>query len=454
MPIWTQILSWTLICSLGQGFVVYSSLWLILKLVPGSTAATKYKLSLSAMAVTLLWFCATLLRQLEAAVVLQEQSTGSTGTIAGPIPLTAIAGKITGLQITPVVPPFLSWLAVAYITGLVFMLVRLSSGLQQLVLIRRNGLAEPTESLGQLLDSLQAKLQLRGKVQLFISARSQVPMVIGFIKPAILLPAATMMQLSTEQLETILLHELAHIKRHDFLVNILQTIAETILFFNPFVWMTSAIVRREREYCCDDLVLAHTPEPVSYARALTALASPDRYNVSLAVAATGRPQHLLQRVRRIMELKKNPFSYSRTTAAILTITLIVFTASLVSHSFAMIKKDIVETPLSINSAGNKKPMNDENLRLIAQLSNDHLIDEAKGFIIEKKDGKLFIDNKALPDARAAQYLAPITKKELRIQVYPLQERIRRHPGSSLLQLAAPVQLSAPCVDYSTPKEGC
>lgn len=113
------------------------------------------------------------------------------------------------------------------------------------------------------------------------------------------------------------MHELAHIKRNDYLINILQTIVETILFFNPFVWLISAIIRREREHCCDDLVLLHTREPLNYATALAALASYPGNASGLLVAASGQSYPLFHRIKRILEMKKNPFSYSRMVAAIL-----------------------------------------------------------------------------------------------------------------------------------------
>ncbi|HTN17667.1 MAG TPA: M56 family metallopeptidase, partial [Chitinophagaceae bacterium] len=357
MAIWTQILSWALICSLAQGFIVYAALWLILKLLPGSSAATKYKCSLAALSLLLLWFGLTLRQQLHYvaagdAFPLSDLST----TGAAPLPGT-FAGLTAGLPALPGLRSVFPYLAAAYLTGLVFMLLRLSGGIRQLAGLRTKGLEMPDAALYESLQALKLRLQLKRRVRLMVSVRARVPMVIGFLKPVILLPAASVLNLSATQLETILLHELAHIKRQDFLVNMLQTIAETILFFNPFVWLISGIIRREREYCCDDLVLAHTSERVSYARALTALAGLD--NAVLAVAATGRPGHLMQRIRRIVELKKSPFSYSRIAAAVLILVLIIFTASRVSHSFAMVKSEFIGGTLLSGSTTNAAGANSE-----------------------------------------------------------------------------------------------
>lgn len=90
---------------------------------------------------------------------------------------------------------------------------------------------------------------------LFLSEKMLIPFTAGFIKPMILFPVALLNRLSEEQVEAILLHEMAHIKRHDYLFNILQRIMEIVLFFNPMIWLLAKDIRREREFCCDDLVI-------------------------------------------------------------------------------------------------------------------------------------------------------------------------------------------------------
>src|SRR5262249_17963271 len=122
-------------------------------------------------------------------------------------------------------------------------------------------------------------------------------------------PIAALANLTPAQVEAILAHELAHVRRHDFIVNLLQTIAETLLFYHPAVWWLSARIRTEREHCCDDIAVEMCGDPVGYAEALTAIASWARLRLadpsampasSLAVAATGGS--LLHRVRRLLHL--------------------------------------------------------------------------------------------------------------------------------------------------------
>ena len=115
------------------------------------------------------------------------------------------------------------------------------------------------------LDRLARALRLSRPVALLESCLAEVPVVIGYVRPVILMPVGLLAGLPAGQVESILLHELAHIRRHDYLVNLLQTSVEGLLFYHPAVWWISGVIRAERENCCDDLVVAtratrmHTP---------------------------------------------------------------------------------------------------------------------------------------------------------------------------------------------------
>ena len=495
MAIWIQSLSWTLIYALGQGFLVYTSLWFLLKLAPATSAGFRYHMSLSALTILLAWFAATWWQQFHTLTLTHEQllasQTPGTTIIALPLrPVTTVdyLGNVRSYisSLTVIFP----WLSGLYIFGLALMLVRLLAGMQQLFSFKKSGTSHPGAVLNELLVTLKKQVGLDGPVQLLLSAKAHVPMVIGFLKPVILLPAAIIAQLSTEQLETILLHELAHIKRHDYLVNILQTIVETILFFNPFVWLISAITRREREHCCDDLVLVHTREPLFYATALAALATYPGTASSFTVAASGQPTHLFNRINRIMEMKKNPFSYSRMVAAILIITAVTGSIAWLTPSFArpgkekpreaaaakpasavqkeMVtanqvpvrlknKKHTVTTTVMASAPVEKDAVNtnqSDEIQLIGQLMNDRLIDQVKGFIVERRQNKLFINGQEQTDEIAGKYLQTIKKETIRVQVYPFTERLQQHPDGSFIEILFPIQFSSPCVQYTPRKDTC
>jgi len=127
---------------------------------------------------------------------------------------------------------------------------------------------------------------------------SDSPSVVGWLRPVILLPAATLAGLTPLQLEAILAHEIGHIRRHDYLINILQMVVETMLFYHPAVWWTSKRIRLERELCCDDLAVQFSGNALRYARALTTLEKLRLRAPAIAMASTGGP--LLYRIQRLV----------------------------------------------------------------------------------------------------------------------------------------------------------
>jgi hypothetical protein len=133
--------------------------------------------------------------------------------------------------------------------------------------------------------------------------------VVGWLRPVILVPAATIAGLTPEQLEAVLAHELAHIRRYDYVVNAAQVLIETLLFYHPAVWWVSARIRRERELCCDDLAVGCCGDAVCYARALTRLERLRLDSPSLAVGSTSGP--LGYRIRRLLGAANEEGGYSK-----------------------------------------------------------------------------------------------------------------------------------------------
>jgi hypothetical protein len=170
---------------------------------------------------------------------------------------------------------------------------------------------------------LAYRLGLPAAAHVVESALVDVPTAVGWLRPAILLPIAALASLTPAQVEAILAHELAHIRRHDYALNVLQTIAETLLFYHPAIWWVSNRIRAEREHCCDEIAVAVCGDPISYARALAELESLRTIPTAMALAATGGS--LLDRVRRILRVPIPEEPRSRSWAVTLALTL-VFTA--------------------------------------------------------------------------------------------------------------------------------
>src|ERR1700693_5738842 len=206
------------------------------------------------------------------------------------------------LTSAPIAPsnavPYLTIVVWFWLAGVVAMSVWSATGwfiAQRLKRRSKHALPEIWQSR---LAALADQLGIRRGIRLCESTLAQVPAVIGWIRPVILVPAGALINLSAQELEAVLAHELAHIRRYDYLVNLLQTAIETLLFYHPAVWWVGRRIRAEREHCCDDLAIAACGDRVTYARALTALEELRSGYPQFAMAATGGP--LLSRVRRLL----------------------------------------------------------------------------------------------------------------------------------------------------------
>ncbi|HXP60894.1 MAG TPA: M56 family metallopeptidase [Dongiaceae bacterium] len=192
------------------------------------------------------------------------------------------------------------WLTGAWSLGVAVCLLRLMGGCWWVRRIRWRQ-TEPVELAWlEVLEDLRLRLEISRPVRLFQSALVQAPTVIGWLRPVILLPAAALAGLAPEQLEAILAHELAHVRRFDYLVNACLCVIETLMFYHPALWWISRCVREERENCCDDLVVQVCGNRLAYARALATLAESSAGLPELALAASGAP--LLARIRRLLGL--------------------------------------------------------------------------------------------------------------------------------------------------------
>jgi beta-lactamase regulating signal transducer with metallopeptidase domain len=191
------------------------------------------------------------------------------------------------------------WLVMAWVVGVCVLSVRLLGGWLHLRRLRTRQAEEIGEPWIGKFEQLKRRLGISRPVQLLKSALVEVPTVIGWLRPVILLPASTITGLTPGQLESVLAHELAHVRRNDYLVNLIQRIIETLLFYHPAVWWVSKCIREERELCCDDVVVHMCGDRLNYARALASLEQFRWARTDLALAASGGS--LAQRIRRLLK---------------------------------------------------------------------------------------------------------------------------------------------------------
>jgi beta-lactamase regulating signal transducer with metallopeptidase domain len=155
-----------------------------------------------------------------------------------------------------------------------------------------------SEGVTKVFESVRDRLGLRGSIRLLAHARLDSPVVVGWLRPVVLLPISLISGFTTEQLSAVLAHELAHIRRHDFVVNVLQRCVESVLFYHPAVWWLSKRIRAEREHCCDDIAIRICGSRKIYAEALIEMERARQPRPLLAVAAADGV--VLQRFRRVL----------------------------------------------------------------------------------------------------------------------------------------------------------
>jgi TonB family protein len=201
-----------------------------------------------------------------------------------------------------------AWALPIWSAGVIVFSIRLILGYRHAFILRRRGRPAVDSVVGVVM-RLSRLMGVHRPVRVLISSMTDSPSVVGWVRPVILLPTATLIGLTPLQLESILAHEIAHIRRYDYLVNMLQMLVETLLFYHPAVWWTSKRIRLERELCCDDLAVRFSGNALRYARALTRLEKMRLTTPEVAMASTGGP--LLYRIQRLVGVSTKEYGPSR-----------------------------------------------------------------------------------------------------------------------------------------------
>jgi beta-lactamase regulating signal transducer with metallopeptidase domain len=191
---------------------------------------------------------------------------------------------------------YLPWLVLSWFVGALIFSCKLLFSFITLQRYKTKGVKLAAQTLQLKLLEFAKRLNVKQRITLLESKLVPVPVVLGWLRPIILLPTSAVTGLSPRQLEMLLAHELAHVLRRDYLVNVLQSVLESLLFYHPVVWWVSNQIRKEREYCCDDLAVSLTGNPQHYAQTLLTLAE---MRVQLAPSASGG--QLFTRVSRLLQ---------------------------------------------------------------------------------------------------------------------------------------------------------
>ena len=316
---WVEPLGWTLLHSIWQTAAIAVATWLVLR---------QYGVHLRPQARYA--FCCAVLGLSVAVPVLTFASfimSSDRGAMVNPVwaiaPVAGLIATTSPSSVSQSAVVVLPWVVLAWIIGVLARALWITSAWLAVRRLVRSATQPADVTWVQVLEKLQRRLCVDHHVGLRLSGLVDVPCVIGWLRPIILLPPAACLGLNPQQLEAVLAHELAHIKRHDFLVNSLQRIAEALLFYHPGAWWISRQIRIEREHCCDDAAVAVCPDVVAYARALTTL-EVSRSASEPLLAVTGGD--LVGRIRRLLSGRENPVSGVAPVTAV-TLLLIAIGAS-------------------------------------------------------------------------------------------------------------------------------
>jgi beta-lactamase regulating signal transducer with metallopeptidase domain len=195
----------------------------------------------------------------------------------------------------------LSLISGLWLMGSALFFAKFSSGVLGLYNLKHNAVSSSDKRLAYLMNGLKKKLNITEEVSILESHNIISPVVLGYARPLILFPVAMCSQLSINELESVIAHELAHIKRNDFIINLLQSCTEAILYYHPLVWWLCKIIREERENCCDDMAISVTSDKLSYAKTLLKIQELSSVNnTRLALAFSGNNKQFKNRIMRIL----------------------------------------------------------------------------------------------------------------------------------------------------------
>jgi beta-lactamase regulating signal transducer with metallopeptidase domain len=210
--------------------------------------------------------------------------------------LTGITGWLSGF-----IFPACRYLAFGWLVGFMFMSLKLAGGMFFSRINLRQGLQLPGSEIERIFSRLLRIAGLPATINLRITAKKVSPMVMGFLKPVVILPAAALSGLNPAQIEAVIAHELAHLRRYDHVFIIIQALAGQVMFFHPASWFLMKEIDRERENCCDDFVVRTNHNPINYIKALTMIQEMSLEGAVRSATLTGKSNQLLNRVKRLLK---------------------------------------------------------------------------------------------------------------------------------------------------------
>ncbi len=371
-----EIIGLTILHSLWQIMLLWIILITVLRLWPKASSDVRYTLAISTLMLSVLTTAATAVNAWQSHVTDEGVSIQSHDTAETmPIVYITIKQHVSSTivdELNASVPIF-AWL---WFTGLVVMGIRFAGSFFYLSRLRAHeNIAAISPVWQNELKRLSLALRLRCGVSIATSARISSPLTLGSISPIILVPAGLLSGLSNSQIEAILIHELYHIKRRDYIINICQALVEVVLFYHPAIWHINKIVREERENYCDDLTVRFCGDAITYARALTQIQEINTLTKpTLAISATGpNAGNFTHRIKRLFHIYPNP-AQARSKGIFALGFLIVYLCIVLASANALTAEPIEMGKPIVNDPKMLGNISEDSIRV-----SDHL------FIRDKKE---------------------------------------------------------------------
>jgi len=287
-----QALGWAVLNSLWQ----MALLWVIFQVIlsfGNYRSAFKSKMATILLSAGFSWFLFTLISHW----IIDPNSIKRSLLAIGTFQMSS-AGWNDQLQ------TFLPYASVAYLLLLLIPTIQFIRNYRFVQVLRTTGLSKCHVDLRIFVQRFAERMGIHKPVPIYVSDLITSPVTIGFLKPIILMPIAALTNLTQKQVEAVLLHELSHIRRYDYFINLLISFIRTILYFNPFVRLFAKTIERERERSCDEMVIQFEYDPHGYASALLILEKNNFIRPSIAVAVSGQRRDLLYRIEKILGIEK------------------------------------------------------------------------------------------------------------------------------------------------------
>ncbi len=297
-----EALGWTLIHSLWQGLIITTLLTITIRFIKNKSPRLTYQLCCLSLICLVAWMCNTFINHfhwpVEANTILADISP-----IASSDDFAFFANTLSWQQNIDIffqsfIQSYADELVMLWLLGVGVFSLKWFGSLYFTYTLKRHNISSAPSEWKKTVQKFSQKLGIKKAISIVQSTKVDVPMVIGYLRPVILMPASMATGFTSEQIESIIVHELAHVKSNDFLIGLILSAMEVVLFYHPMYWWVSGIISEEREKCCDDIAVAQCGNPLLYARTLFSIAE-QKQQRSLALSLQGKKNQLFDRIKRV-----------------------------------------------------------------------------------------------------------------------------------------------------------